>query len=313
MESKNQDHVSVLLEESIEALSIKENGIYVDATLGRAGHSLEILKKISNNGKLYAFDQDLEAIEMSNSKLSNISPRYELIHANYSNIDEELAKRNVKKVDGILFDLGVSSPQLDDGERGFSYNYDARLDMRMNTKQELDAYKVVNNYSEKELVRILFEFGEERFAKKIAQNIVNERKTSKIETTFQLIQIIKKSLPSFALRDGHPARRTFQAIRIEVNKELESLEIGLRKSLKLLEKQGRIVVITFHSLEDAIVKRIFNEVTKDESWNRNSPIKIEKKEIEFRLINKKVILPSEEEIKRNYRSHSAKLRIIEKI
>lgn len=311
--SKSQKHISVLLDESIEGLNIKRDGIYVDATLGRAGHSLEILRRLSDLGKLYSFDQDIEAIETSDKWLLAISPRYELIHSNFKFLKEELEKRKVEKVDGILFDLGVSSPQLDNGERGFSYNFDSRLDMRMDQSKGIDAYTVVNKYKEDELSKILFEYGEERFAKKIAKNIVAQRNIKEIETTFELVDVIKRSLPSFALKGGHPAKKTFQAIRIVVNDELNALKEALKKSLTILNKNGRIVVITFHSLEDRIVKNIFNEVSKPKSVNRYEPISyIEEEKLEFELVNKKVILPSEEELENNRRSHSAKLRIIEK-
>ncbi len=313
MEKSKQNHVSVLLKESIDGLQIKKDGIYVDATLGRGGHSLQILKRLSNLGMLYAFDQDLEALEISKLRLSTLSPRYELIHANFVNITEELAKRNIHQVDGILFDLGVSSPQLDNSSRGFSYMKDAKLDMRMDQTKTLDAYTVVNTYKEADLRKILFEYGEERYARQIARNIVLQRNIKKIETTLELVDVIKKSMPSSALRDGHPAKRTFQAIRIEVNNELENLEVALKKSLKLLNCGGRIAVITFHSLEDKIVKKIFLEATKGETWNRNKPISLDTKKVEYKLVNKKVIVPTRKELEVNKRSNSAKLRIIEKI
>jgi len=307
------EHVSVLLNESIDGLNIKSDGIYVDATLGRAGHSYHILKKLSNLGKLYCFDKDIEAMETSSQLLSTISPQFELIHADYKFIVMELNKRGINSVDGILFDLGVSSPQLDNGERGFSYKYDARLDMRMNKDDKLDAYTVVNTYKEDDLRNIIFNYGEERYARNIARNIVLRRKEKPIETTFELVDIIKASMPGSALREGHPAKRTFQAIRIEVNDELNSLKIALNDSLKLLKKGGRIAVITFHSLEDKIVKEIFKKASEGESWSRNMPINVEQKESEFKLITRKPILPSEKELKENNRSHSAKLRIIEKL
>ena len=308
-----KEHVSVLLNESIEGLDIKSDGIYVDATLGRAGHSYHILNKLSNLGKLYCFDKDIEAVETSRKLLSTLSSPFEIIHADYKFIVTELDKRDVNSVDGILFDLGVSSPQLDNGERGFSYKYDARLDMRMNQEDELDAYTVVNTYKEEDLRNILFNYGEEKFARNIARNIVLRRKEKAIETTFELVDIIKSSMPGSAMRDGHPAKRTFQAIRIEVNDELNGIKKALTDSLKLLRSGGRIAVITFHSLEDKIVKEIFKNAVEGERWSRNMPINLESKESEFRLITKKPILPSEEELKVNNRSHSAKLRIIEKI
>ena len=307
------EHVSVLLNESIDGLNIKKDGTYVDATLGRAGHSYQILKKLSNLGKLYCFDKDIEAMETSRELLSTISPQFELIHADYKFIVTELNKRGINSVDGILFDLGVSSPQLDNGERGFSYKYDARLDMRMNRDDKLDAFTVVNTYKEEDLRNILFNYGEEKFARNIARNIVLRRKEKPIETTFELVDIVKASMPGSAMRDGHPAKRTFQAIRIEVNDELNGVKKAVSDSLKLLKSGGRIAVITFHSLEDKIVKEIFKKAVEGETWNRNMPINFERKESEYRLITKKPILPSEIELKENNRSHSAKLRIIEKI
>lgn len=306
-------HVSVLLNESIDGLNIKKDGIYVDATLGRAGHSYHILKKLSNLGKLYCFDKDIEAMETSKELLSTISPQFELIHSDYKFIVKELNKRGVNSVDGILFDLGVSSPQLDNGERGFSYKYNARLDMRMNRNDKLDAFTVVNTYREEDLRNILFNYGEEKYARNIARNIVLRRKEKPIETTFELVDIIKNSMPGKAMKEGHPAKRTFQAIRIEVNDELNSLKTALKDSLKLLNKGGRIAVITFHSLEDKIVKSIFKEVSEKDEWNRYMPVNIEDKEVEFALVNKKPILPSQEELELNNRAHSAKLRIIEKL
>ena len=307
------EHVSVLLNESIEGLDIKPDGVYVDATLGRAGHSCHILTKLSNLGKLYCFDKDIEAMGTSRQLLSTISPQFELIHADYKFIVTELNKRGINFVDGILFDLGVSSPQLDNGERGFSYKYDARLDMRMNRDDKLDAYTVVNTYKEEDLRNIIYSYGEERYARNIARNIVLKRKEKPIETTFELVDIIKTSMPGKALKDGHPAKRTFQAIRIEVNDELNGLKVALNDSLKLLKKGGRIAVITFHSLEDKIVKEVFKKASEGESWSRNMPVNLNEKEVDFRLITKKPILPSEKELRENNRSHSAKLRILEKI
>lgn len=307
------EHVSVLLNESIEGLNIKSGGTYVDATLGRAGHSYHILTKLSNLGKLYCFDKDIDAMEISKNLLSTVSPQFELIHADYKFIVTELNKRGVHSVDGILFDLGVSSPQLDNGERGFSYKYDARLDMRMNREDKLDAYTVVNTYKEDDLRNIIYSYGEERYARNIARNIVLRRKEKPIETTLELVDIIKSSMPGKALKEGHPAKRTFQAIRIEVNDELNSLKKALNDSLKLLKKGGRIAVITFHSLEDKIVKDIFKKACEGESWSRSMPVSLEEKNVEYKLITKKPILPSEEELENNNRSHSAKLRIIEKL
>ena len=226
------EHISVLLNESIEGLNIKEDGIYVDATLGRAGHSSHILSKLSERGKLYCFDKDNDAMEVSRNRLSAISPQFELIHSDFRKMKEELNKRGISSVDGILFDLGVSSPQLDNGERGFSYNYDARLDMRMNQEDKLDAYTIVNTYSETDLRQLIFNYGDERYASSIARNIVEARKEKPIVTTFELVDIIKRSVPAKYLRETHPAKRTFQAIRIEVNDEMN----GLKEALKNEDK-----------------------------------------------------------------------------
>ena len=306
-------HISVLLNESIEGLNILENGIYVDATLGYAGHSSEILKRIKK-GFLFAIDQDSDAIKYSNEKLSKISDNYEIIHTNFKNIKEELNKRDINEVNGILFDLGVSSVQLDNAERGFSYHSDAKLDMRMDKDANFSAINVVNDYSEKDLVRIIRDYGEEKYANSIARNIVRERANKKIETTFELADIISKSVPMKAKRDKHPARKTFQAIRIEVNHELDILEDTMKDALSLLKPGGRLVVITFHSLEDRIVKNVFREYTEVDSMVKGLPDNEIPKEFrkDYVLINKKVIVPSDEELSNNNRSRSAKLRIIER-
>lgn len=309
---KPYNHISVLLNESIQQLNIKKNGVYVDCTLGGGGHSSEILKRIPN-GHLYAFDQDSFAINTADEKLKKIASNYTLINENFVNIKVALEEENVYGVDGILYDLGVSSFQLDIPERGFSYRFDGPLDMRMDQTAELDAYTVVNTYDEKSLVRILFEYGEEKFARLIARKIVSEREKKPIETTLDLVEIIKKALPASALRNSsHPAKQTFQAIRIEVNHELDILKKALEDGLSLLNKNGRMVVITFHSLEDRIVKKLFKEKTTLQ-LPKDLPYIPEGYEIEFKLINSKVILPSESEISNNLRSHSAKMRVIEKI
>lgn len=309
---KPYNHISVLLNESIQQLNIKKNGVYVDCTLGGGGHSSEILKRIPN-GHLYAFDQDSFAINTADEKLKKIASNYTLINENFVNIKVALEEENVYGVDGILYDLGVSSFQLDIPERGFSYRFDGPLDMRMDQTAELDAYTVVNTYDEKSLVRILFEYGEEKFARLIARKIVSEREKKPIETTIELVEIIKKALPASALRNSsHPAKQTFQAIRIEVNHELDILKKALEDGLSLLNKNGRMVVITFHSLEDRIVKKLFKEKTTLQ-LPKDLPYIPEGYEIEFKLINSKVILPSESEISNNLRSHSAKMRVIEKI
>ncbi len=305
-------HISVLLNESIEGLNIKEDGIYVDSTLGYAGHSSEILKRIKK-GFLFAIDQDSDAIKYSMERLSKINDNFEIIHTNFKNIKEELNKRNIYEVDGIIFDLGVSSVQLDDGERGFSYHQDAKLDMRMDKESNFSAINVVNEYSEKDLTRIIRDYGEEKFASSIARNIVKYRNNKRIETTFELVDIISNSLPMKAKRDKHPARKTFQAIRIEVNHELDILEDAMKDALSLLRPGGRLAVITFHSLEDRIVKQIFKKESEVDDLVKGRPEIPKEYEPRIKLINKKPILPSEQEIKENSRSKSAKLRIIERV
>ena len=256
-------HKSVLLEESINGLNIKEDGVYVDATLGFGGHSLEILKRI-NKGFLFAFDQDSEAIMYSQERLSDYH-NFKIIKSNFSNMKQCLAEENITHVDGILFDIGVSSMQLDEDYRGFSYHQDAKLDMRMDIDQSFSAYDVVNTYDYNNLVRILREYGEETYATSIARNIIKSREEKPIETTFQLVDIIKKSMPMKAMRDSHPARKTFQAIRIEVNHELDVLKSALEQAIELLNVGGRLCVITFHSLEDRIVKTTFKKYSEVDS------------------------------------------------
>ena len=303
-------HISVLLNECIENLNIKEDGIYVDATLGYAGHSSQILKRIAR-GCLFAFDQDGEAIEYSTKILDQINDNYEIINNNFVNIKEELEKRNIKGVDGILFDLGVSSPQLDEAERGFSFHNDAKLDMRMNQKQELSAYEVVNTYPKEKLIKIFYEYGEEKFSKSIAEAICKYRETKPIETTLELTEIIKNSVPEKYRRLHHPARKVFQAIRIDVNNELNVLEKALHDSLELLNPGGRICVITFHSLEDRIVKNIFKEATKENELYKGMPNIPDEYKTKYKLIGK--YKPTKEELENNNRSRSAILRVIERI
>ncbi|MGB4985350.1 MAG: 16S rRNA (cytosine(1402)-N(4))-methyltransferase RsmH [Erysipelotrichaceae bacterium] len=306
-------HISVLLNECIENLNISPNKIYVDGTLGRAGHSSEILKKL-DFGHLYAFDKDCQAIKESNERLLKISNNFTLINDDFSNMTNDLANLGISEVDGILLDLGVSSPQFDDPNRGFSYRFDAKLDMRMDQNQALSAYEVVNDYAYGDLVRIFFTYGEEKFSKQIARAIVKVRETNKIETTLQLVDVIKSALPSKVLNSkGHPAKQVFQAIRIEVNHELEALELVLEQAIKLLAPKGRLVVITFHSLEDRMVKNIFKEWCKDFDFDKKIPIKASDiKQSDYQLVNKKVILPTVEELEHNKRSHSAKLRVLER-
>lgn len=303
-------HVSVLLNESIENLNIKEDGIYVDCTLGYAGHSKEILKRIKK-GKLFAFDQDGEAISYSKKILDQISSNYEIINSNFVNIKDELNKRGIEKVDGILFDLGVSSVQLDEKERGFSYHKDAKLDMRMNQNQEFSAYDVVNTYSLDELTRIFFEYGEEKYSRSIAKKIVSVRENKKIETTVELAEIIKSSVPEKYKRDSHPARKVFQAIRIEVNKELDVLRTALNDSIELLKSEGRLCVITFHSLEDRICKNKFKELSEIDKMVKGLPIIPDEYKPKIKIIGK--IKPSKLELQNNNRSRSAILRVIEKL
>ena len=304
-------HYSVLLEEAVEGLNIKENGIYVDCTLGGAGHSLEILKKLTT-GKLYAFDQDNVALENAKIKLSDYADKVVFIKSNFENLKENLAEHNVYEVDGVLYDLGVSSPQLDTPERGFSYNYDTRLDMRMDTEASISAYEIVNEYSYHDLVRIFYRYGEEKFSKQIARNIEKKREQAPIETTFQLVDIIKESIPAAKRRTGgHPAKRVFQAIRIAVNNELSVFESSLEQAIDVVKVGGRISVITFHSLEDRICKQIFNSYAKNKDIPKNLPILPEDSLSKLKLITKKPICPSNKELEENDRSRSAKLRVAE--
>ncbi len=297
-------HKSVLLNEVIEYLNVSEGKIFIDATVGYAGHSGEILRKLNKKGFLFAFDQDSEAITYSNEKLSKISNNYKIIKSNFVNMKQFINE----KVDGILFDLGVSSPQLDEEERGFSFHKDARLDMRMDKSNPLDAYKVVNEYSYQKLVNILFKFGEEKYAKSIAESIVDNRP---IETTLELSEIIKNSVPISYRNKSHPARKTFQAIRIEVNHELDILESSIRDAFDLLKVGGRLCVITFHSLEDKIVAHVFNDLCADDERARKMPIVPEELKARAKKIAK--ITPSKEELEDNLRSRSSKLRVIERI
>ena len=303
-------HKSVLLNETIDNLDIKIDGIYVDATLGFGGHSGLILKRIKR-GFLFAFDQDDMAIEYSDKRLKEIGSNYEIIKSNFRYLKEELKKRKIYEVDGIIFDLGVSSPQLDIPERGFSYHNDAHLDMRMDRSKDFSAYNVVNEYSYEELVRILREYGEKKYASSIAKNIVKDRESKPIETTFELVDIIKKSMPFKAMRDSHPARKTFQAIRIEVNNELEVLKIALEDSLSMLKVGGRVAVITFHSLEDRIVKEMFNKYSKVDGSLSKLPFIPEEYLPKYKVVAN--ITPSDLELEDNNRSRSSRLRVIERI
>ena len=305
-------HYSVMLKEVIDNLNLKDTGIYVDATLGYAGHTGEILKRVKR-GFIFAFDQDINAINYSKEKLSKIGSNFLLIKSNFLYMKEELAKQNISLVDGIVFDLGVSSPQLDTKERGFSYHFDSRLDMRMDLDNPISAYEVVNNYSESDLNRIISTYGEEKHAKSIAKNIVKARNIKPIETTLELVDVIKKSMPYKDTINKHPAKKTFQAIRIEVNHELDILETSLKNALSLLNVGGRMVVITFHSLEDRIVKQVFKEVSSVDPVVASLPVIPDAYQPDFKLVTDKVILPSKEELEENNRSHSSKLRVIERI
>lgn len=299
-------HKSVLLEESIDGLNIKPDGKYVDCTLGYAGHSSEILKKLGTKGFLFAFDQDMEAVNYSTKKLKSISNNFKIFDTNFKNIKNCIDT----KVDGILFDLGVSSPQLDDASRGFSFHNDARLDMRMDKRQKLSAYEVVNEYSYEKLIDILFNYGEEANAKSIAKAIINNRP---IETTLELAEIIKENVPISYRNKSNPSRKTFQAIRIEVNNELGILENTMLDAFDLLNSGGRLVVITFHSLEDRIIKNIFRRLTSDDELSKKLPVVPDEMKAKAKLITKKPLIASNKELEENNRSRSAKLRIIEKI
>lgn len=307
-----EKHVSVLLNESISSLNLKENSIIVDATLGYGGHSSSILDRIKK-GYLFAFDQDSEAIRHSTDRLSKIGTNFTIIKSNFKNMKEELNKRGIDKVDGVLFDLGVSSPQLDDAERGFSFHEDAPLDMRMDQDQAFSAYDVVNNYSKEELARIFLKYGEDKFSNNIAKKIVEYRTTKPIETTLELVEIIKTAVPMKFRIDKHPARQIFQAIRIEVNHELDVIEPAINQALEMLNVGGRVAVITFHSLEDRLVKNIFREKCKIDEKLKGLPNIPEEYLPDFRLVENKAIVPSEEELKRNPRARSSKLRVIERV
>ncbi|MDY4215358.1 MAG: 16S rRNA (cytosine(1402)-N(4))-methyltransferase RsmH [Candidatus Onthovivens sp.] len=312
---KSNEHKPILLNEVIEGLDIKSDGVYLDLTLGRAGHSKEILKRLSLNGLLIGIDQDEEAISYSRVELSKISNRYKIVKSNFSNIKNILSDLNISTLDGALFDLGVSSPQFDEDYRGFSYRFNNKLDMRMDLSSSLTAYDVVNTYSFKELLRVFKEYGEDKYSYNIAKNIVKERDIKPIVTTFDLVDIIKRSKPLKELnKAGHPAKQIFQAIRIEVNNELNVLKKALEDVINSLNINGRVCVITFHSLEDRIVKNLFKKYSVVEG-NRINDFRKAKdiEEANFIEVNKKVIVPSEEEIINNPRSKSAKLRILKRV
>lgn len=302
-------HYSVLLDESIDGLNIQENGIYVDGTLGYGGHSEEILKKLKD-GHLYAFDNDIDAIEYSKKRLDKYKNKVTFIHSNFEDLKEKLNEYQVSNIDGLILDLGFSSPQIDDPSRGFSFQKDARLDMRMNKEQKLSAYEVINEYKEDDLTKIFYKYAEEKYSKNIARNIVKNRP---IETTLQLVDVIKKSVPTKYALTRHPERVIFQAIRIEVNRELTVLERVLPDAIDMLKLGGRISVITFHSLEDRIVKQTFKKYSEVEKIVSGLPVIPDEYKPKIKLINKKPILPNEKECLENSRSKSAKLRIIERV
>jgi len=306
-------HFSVMLEECIEMLDIKEDGIYVDCTLGGAGHSKEILKKLSPKGRLIGIDQDLDALKAAKEKLKDFN-NITYVHNNFYNIKDILESLGIEKVDGILMDLGVSSYQLDQGERGFSYMKEAALDMRMNREEAFSAYNVVNEYSEDELFRILRDFGEEKFSRRIASRIVEKRKVKPVETTLELVKIIDECIPAkFKREGGHPAKRTFQGIRIEVNSELSILDRAIRDGIEALNKDGVMAIITFHSLEDRIVKNKFRDLVDPCKCPKDLPMCVCGKKPIIKLINKKPIEATKEELANNSRSKSAKLRGCKKI
>lgn len=308
------DHYSVLKEETLQGLAVKPYGIYVDCTVGGGGHSEQIASQLDGSGLLLAFDQDMDALNAAKERLHSYGDRITFIHSNFRDLETELARFDIENIDGILFDLGVSSPQLDRGERGFSYQQDSKLDMRMDTNQQLNAHEIVNTWSYNELVKIFFAYGEEKFSKQIARKIEAYRKTSQIDTTHQLTAIIKEAIPAPARRKGgHPSKRIFQALRIAVNDELGAFNDALHQAARSVGHNGRIAVITFHSLEDRICKQAFKKWTSTKPVPRNLPVIPEDHQAPFKMITKKPILPSEHELNLNHRSHSAKLRIVEKV
>ena len=307
-------HVSVLLHETVDLLEVKPDGIYVDGTLGRGGHAGYLISKLQS-GHLYAFDKDEQALRESRENLKDHLDHITMIHGDFRSMKQQLLQYGIEKVDGIMMDLGVSSPQFDDPSRGFSYRFDARLDMRMDQSQKKDAWQIVNTYEKNDLIRILKEYGEERYASSIASAIVKRRAAAPINTTFELVDVIRSALPDKELRKkGHPAKQTFQALRIEVNDELEALRKGLEDALDLLKEGGRCAVITFHSLEDRIVKNTFKDYSSAPFVEPKLPVKAEQMEqASFQLINKKPITAAEDEQDENHRAHSARLRGIMRI
>lgn len=306
-------HISVLFGESIDALNIKPNGIYADGTLGGGGHSHGILST-NDSCRLIGIDQDKEAIAAAKERLKEFEGRVTFVNRNFSEIKDILSELDIDEIDGAVLDLGVSSYQLDNAERGFSYMHDAALDMRMNTSSPKSAYDVVNSYSCEELMRIFYDYGEEKWSKRIAEFICEKRKTKPVETTFELVEIIKAAIPKKArMEGGHPAKRVFQAIRIEVNNELGILENAIKDFVSSIKSGGRLVIITFHSLEDRIVKKTFQDLARGCTCPKEFPVCVCGKKPEIKIISRKPILPSEEELEHNSRSKSAKLRIAEKL
>lgn len=307
-------HTSVLLNETIDALQIKPGGVYLDGTLGGGGHAYEVCKKLNEDGRFFGIDQDADAIEAAGKKLEEFGDKVTIIRNNYVNAKEALKACGVDKVDGILLDLGVSSYQLDNAQRGFSYKYDTPLDMRMDQRQQLTAKEIINNYDERELYRIIRDYGEDQFAKNIAKHIVQTRQEKPIETTFELNDIIKAAIPAkMRAVGGHPSKRTFQAIRIECNQELDVLQNALEDMLSLLNPMGRLCIITFHSLEDRIVKNFYREMENPCKCPAEFPVCVCGKVPYGRAVPRKAILPSEEELEENPRAKSAKLRVFERI
>ena len=307
-------HVSVLLNECLEGLAIKPDGIYIDGTLGGAGHSSHILKRLGKGGLLIGIDQDGDALAVATERLSNVQTEgsFKTVRANFSEMDTVCEELGIDGVDGILLDIGVSSYQFDTEDRGFSYRFDAKLDMRMDRRNDFTAYDIVNKYSEKEIADVIFRYGEEKWAKRIASFIVEERRKAPVETTFQLVEIIKKAIPAAARRDGHPAKRTFQALRIEVNRELDVLAEAIEKAIKLLKPQGRLCIITFHSLEEKLVKQLFKDAERPCTCPPDFPVCVCGKKSLGKSVTSKPILPTENECIVNPRSKSAKLRIFER-
>ncbi|MFC4023247.1 16S rRNA (cytosine(1402)-N(4))-methyltransferase RsmH [Oceanobacillus longus] len=307
------EHYSVLKNETIKGLAIKPNGTYVDCTVGGGGHSLEIASRLNENGLLIAFDQDLDALKAAKERLKAYEDRILFVHSNFRGLERELSGHNISTVDGILFDLGVSSPQLDRGERGFSYQHDALLDMRMNQTQELTAYEIVNTWTYNQIVSIFFKYGEEKFSKQIARKIEAHREVEEIRTTHQLVEIIKEGIPAPARRKGgHPAKRIFQALRIAVNDELAAFNDALHQAARVVDIEGRIAVITFHSLEDRLCKQAFKKWSTAKPTPRNLPVVPKEHQAPFELITRKPLIAADNELEENRRSRSAKLRVVQK-